>query len=177
MAGSCGSLEEVRIGGLPECAGLDDALSRNPKLRSVEIGDCPKVDRMERFAYGCPILESVRIGLGNRLLRFNEAFNGCSSLRTIEGTLNVGLVAQISNGTFAGCTSLAEVRIKGLKTSINLSACQSLSMESIRYLVENAQTVTGQSIDLSRTLLEAHEEELGTLGDTASDKGFTFNYR
>ena len=177
MAGSCGSLEEVRIGDLPECAGLDDALSRNPKLRSVEIGDCPKVDRMERFAYGCPILESVHIGLGNRLLRFNEAFNGCSRLRTIEGTLNVSLVAQISNGTFGGCTSLAEVRIKGLKTSINLADCQRLSMESIRYLVENAQTVTSQSIDLSRTLLEAHEEELGTLGDTASDKGWTLNYR
>lgn len=177
MAGSCGSLEEVRIGDLPECAGLDDALSRNPKLRSVEIGACPKVDRMERFAYGCPILESVRIGLGNRLLRFNEAFNGCSRLRTIEGPLDLTLVAQISNGTFGGCTSLAEVRIKGLKTSINLADCQSLSMESIRYLVENAQTVTGQSIDLSRKLLETHEEELGTLGDTASDKGWTLNYR
>ena len=50
-------------------------------------------------------------------------------------------------------------------------------MESVRYLVENAQTVTGQSIELSRKLLEAHEEELGELGDTASDKGFTFNYR
>lgn len=177
MAGSCGSLEEVRIGDLTECAGLDDAVSRNPKLRSVEIGACPKVDRMERFTYGCPALEIIRIELGDKLLRFNEAFNGCSRLRTIEGTLNVSLVAQISNGTFAGCTSLAEVRIKGLKTSINLADCQSLSMESIRYLVENAQTVTGQSIDLSRKLLETHEEELGELGDTASDKGFTFNYR
>ena len=177
MAGGCTSLEEIRIGDLPECAGLDDAVSRNTKLRSVEIGACPKVDRMERFAYGCPILESVRIGLGNRLLRFNEAFNGCSRLRTIEGPLDLTLVAQISNGTFGGCTSLAEVRIKGLKTSINLADCQSLSMESIRYLVENAQTVTGQSIDLSRKLLETHEEELGELGDTASDKGWTLNYR
>ena len=177
MAGGCASLEEVRIGDLPECAGLDDALSRNPKLRSVEIGNCPKVDRMVGFASYCPALEIIRIELGDKLLRFNEAFNGCSSLRTIEGTLNVSLVAQISNGTFGGCTSLAEVRIKGLKTSINLADCQRLSLESIRYLVENAQTVTGQSIDLSRTLLETHEEELGELGDTASDKGFTFNYR
>ena len=50
-------------------------------------------------------------------------------------------------------------------------------MESVRYLVDNAQRVTGQSIALSRKLLETHEEELGELGDTASDKGFTFNYR
>ena len=50
-------------------------------------------------------------------------------------------------------------------------------MESIRYLVENAQTVKSRTINLSRNILEAHEEGLSELGDAASDKGWTINYR
>ena len=72
---------------------------------------------------------------------------------------------------------LEEVRIKGLKTDLDLSPCAKLSVESVRYLVENAQAVSGKRIDLSRALLDAHEEELGDLGDTASDKGWTINYK
>lgn len=80
-------------------------------------------------------------------------------------------------GIFASCDSLEEVRIKGLKEDLDLSACANLSVESVRYLIENAQSVTGKRIDLSRALLDAHEEELGDLGDTASDKGWTINYK
>lgn len=174
---ACSSIERITLGDLIECTGLEDALSRNPKLRSVEIGACPKVERINGFAYGCPALESIRIGLGSKIMVFNETFNGCKSLRTIEGILDLTLVTQTARTTFKDCTSLEEVRIKGLKISLNLADCQRLSMESVRYLVENAQTVTGESIELSRKLLEAHEEELSELGDTASDKGFTFNYR
>lgn len=174
---SCSAIERITIGDLIECTGLEDFVSNSPKLRSVEIGNCPKVKRINGFAYNCPALESIRIGLASKLLIFNETFNGCSSLRTIEGVIDLTLVDNTSKTTFRGCTSLEEVRIKGLKISLDLSACQRLSMESIRYLVENAQTVTGQRIDLSRKLLETHEEELSELGDTASDKGWTLNYR
>lgn len=174
---SCSAIERITLGDLMECTGLEDFVSNSPRLRSVEIGNCPKVKRINGFAYNCPALESIRIGLASKIVIFNETFNGCSSLRTIEGILDLTLVDNTSKTTFKNCTSLEEVRIKGLKISINLADCQRLSMESIRYLVENAQTVTGQSINLSRTLLETHEEELGELGDTASDKGFTFNYR
>ena len=78
---------------------------------------------------------------------------------------------------FNGCSSLAEVRIKGLKTSIDLSVCVNLSMESARYLIDNLQTAKSQRIDLPRKLLEENEEALGDLGDTASDKGWTINYK
>lgn len=75
------------------------------------------------------------------------------------------------------CDSLEEVRIKGLKEDLDLSACANLSLESVRYLLENVQEVRSQRIDLNRKLLEANEEELGDLGDTASGKGWTIGYR
>ena len=69
------------------------------------------------------------------------------------------------------------MRIRGLKVDLDLSACGNLSLESVRYLINNAQSVTGNRIDLSRALLDANEEALGDLGDTASDKGWTINYK
>ena len=94
----------------------------------------------------------------------------------MTGTLDFSSTTNVQN-TFAACSVLKEVRIKGLKVSIDLTACHNLSMDSVRYLVENAQTVTGQRIELSRTLMSEYEEEMGNLGDTASDKGWTLNYR
>ena len=104
------------------------------------------------------------------------AFYGCSSLRKVDAIIDLSTCVDTVNA-FNGCSSLEEVRLKGLKVSIDLSACTKLSIDSARYLLENVQTVSGQRIDLSRKLLEANEEALGDLGDTASDKGWTINYK
>ena len=128
------------------------------------------------MATGCVSLANVTAVFGESLKSASMAFYGCSSLRKIDATIDLSTCDNVGNA-FNGCTAIEEVRIKGLKVSLDLSSCANLSLESVRYLVENAQTVTSQSINLSRKLLEAHEEELSELGDTASDKGWTFNYR
>lgn len=173
----CASLEEVRIGDLIECTGLDDAVSNNPKLRSVEIGNCPRVERIHGLAYECFALESIRIGLAGKLLDIDEAFCGCSNLRTIEGTIDVSLVARISNTTFKSCTSLEEVRIKGLKADLDLSACANLSVESVRHLVENLQQATGKNITLARAWQQAHTGEAKSYAQIAAAKGFALTFR
>lgn len=174
---SCASLEEVKIGDLMECTVLDDAVSNSPKLRSVEIGVCPKVERIHGLAYECFALESIRIGLAGKLLDINESFYGCSNLRTIEGTIDVSLVARISNTTFKSCTSLEEVRIKGLKADLDLSACANLSVESVRHLVENLQQATGKNITLARSWQQAHTEEAKSYAQIAAAKGFALTFR
>ena len=174
---SCASLEEVKIGDLMECTVLDDAVSNSPKLRSVEIGVCPKVERIHGLAYECFALESIRIGLAGKLLDINESFYGCSNLRTIEGTIDVSLVTRISNTTFKSCTSLEEVRIKGLKADLDLSACANLSVESVRHLVENLQQATGKNITLARSWQQAHTEEAKSYAQIAAAKGFALTFR
>lgn len=176
-ASACGSLIEVSLGALTNATEISSAFSSCPSLTSAAIGAAPKVTNASYLFYGCSNLKDVSIDLsGGLLTNFAYAFNNCTKLQRVTGIIDLSSDTSAS-WAFHGCTSLEEVRIKGLRASLDLSACANLSMESIRYLVENAQTVTGQRIDLSRKLLEAHEEELGELGDTASDKGFTFNYR
>lgn len=170
------SLELISIGDMALCTSLDSFANEDRSLKSISLGSSPKVTNIYCVAYGCSSLEEFTASFGDNLSNIRWAFGECRMLRHLNGVLNFGGTTDYTS-VFNGCTSLEEVRIKGLKASLDLSASKNLSMESIRYLVENAQTVTGQSINLSRTLLEAHEEELGELGDTASDKGFTFNYR
>lgn len=172
----CASLESLEIGGLPLCKHMNSLVSGCNALKSLSLGDCSNVESLDQMATGCVSLANVTAVFGESLKSASMAFYGCSSLRKIDATIDLSTCDNVGNA-FNGCTAIEEVRIKGLKVSLDLSSCANLSVESVRYLVENAQTVTSQSINLSRKLLEAHEEELSELGDTASDKGWTFNYR
>lgn len=176
-ATGCSSLIDVSLGALTNATEMTGAFSGCTSLASVTIGAAPKVTTVSNVFFGCNSLKDVSIDLsGGQLTNFNLAFFGCSSLRRVTGTIDLSN-ANMSTSPFQGCSSLEEVRIKGLKVDIDLSPCVNLSVESVKYLVENAQSVSGKRIDLSRALLDAHEEELGDLGDTASDKGWTINYK
>ena len=173
---SCSSIERITLGDIGGSANFEDFARWCGKLKTLTIGYVPNATVINSIVDQCPLLEEFTASFGDKLNNIRYAFQGCRSLRHINGTLDFGSTDDYRS-VFDGCTSLEEVRIKGLKASIDLSACINLSLESVRYFVENAQTVTSQSIYLSRKLIETHEEELGDLGDTASDKGWTFNYR
>nr|DAU14114.1 MAG TPA: leucine-rich repeat protein [Caudoviricetes sp.] len=177
FASSCGSLIEASLGALTNATDISSAFSYCSSLTSASIGAAPKVDNASYLFYGCSNLKDVSIDLsGGLLTNFAYAFNSCSSLRRVTGTIDLSN-ANSAAAPFQGCSSLEEVRIRGLKVDLDLSACGNLSLESVRYLINNAQSVTGNRIDLSRALLDANEEALGDLGDTASDKGWTINYK
>lgn len=177
FASSCGSLIEVSLGALTNATDISNAFSYCSSLTSASIGAAPKVTNASYLFYGCRNLKDVSIDLsGGLLTNFAYAFNSCSSLRRVTGTIDLSN-ANSAAAPFQGCSSLEEVRIRGLKVDLDLSACGNLSLESVRYLINNAQSVTGNRIDLSRALLDANEEALGDLGDTASDKGWTINYK
>lgn len=177
FASSCGSLIEVSLGALTNATDISSAFSGCYSLTSVAIGAAPKVTNASNLFFSCSSLKDVSIDLsGGLLTNFNYAFFQCSSLRRVTGIVDLSN-ANSAAAAFQGCSLLEEVRIKGIKVDFDLSACANLSVESVKYLVDNAQSVTGKRIDLSRALLDAHEEELGDLGDTASDKGWTINYK
>lgn len=177
FASSCGSLIEVSLGALQNATDISSAFSSCNSLTSASIGAAPKVTNASYLFSGCSSLKDVLIDLsGGQLTNFTYAFFSCSSLRRVTGIIDFSNITS-SASPFYGCPLLEEVRIKGLKIDLDLSVCANLSVESVRYLIENAQAVSGKRIDLSRALLDAHEEELGDLGDTASDKGWTINYK
>lgn len=180
FASSCVSLKEASLEELTNATDISGAFSGCTALTSASIGAAPKVANASYLFNGCIGLKDVSVDLsGGLLTSFSYAFSGCSNLRRVTGIIDLSNVNSTNDTAvaFNRCSSLKEVRIKGLKVSIDLSACVNLSLESVRYLIENAQSVSSQRIDLSRAILDAHEEELGDLGDTASDKGWTINYK
>ena len=176
-ASGCTSIIEVSLGALTNATNISGAFSGCTSLASVTIGAMPKATKAQQIFYGCPSLKDVSIDLSGGLLTdFVYAFFNCTTLQRVKGVIDLTNATSV-HGTFQGCPSLEEVRINGLKSDLDLSACVNLSIDSVRYLIENAQSVTGKRIDLNRKLLDANEEALGDLGDTASDKGWTINYR
>lgn len=172
----CTSLETLMIGAMPRCTTLATLTTTSGALKTLVIGETPNVADIAQIAYGCSSLTEVTIGTGDALAKVDNAFNGCSRLRRINGTLDFTKLAGTGN-IFFGCDSLEEVRIKGLKVDISLQQSTNLSTESVKYLVENLQQVTGKSITLPRAWQTAHTAEAREYSQKAAAKGFTLNFR
>lgn len=172
----CTSLETLTIGAMPRCTTLASLVTTCASLKTLTLGDSPNVADISQIAYGCSSLTEVTIGTGDALTKVDSAFNGCARLRRINGTLDFTKLAATGN-LFFGCDSLEEVRIKGLKVDLSLQQSVNLSTESVKYLVENLQQVTGKSITLARSWQTAHPTEAREYSQKASAKGFTLNFR
>ena len=172
----CVSLESLEIGGLPLCKHMNSIVSGCQALKSLSLGDCSNVEGIDQMAARCVNLTDVTAVFGGNLKSANMAFWGCSSLRKVDAIIDLSECVDTVNA-FTGCSSLEEVRIKGLKVDLYLSDCANLSIDSIRCLVDNAQNVTGKTITLHASLADKYDEDIVTLGDKATEKGWTINYR
>lgn len=171
------SITSLTIGDIQECTSLLNLVRDCKSIKALTIGDAPKCVNVDSFCANSTSLVEVTIGdLGTP--DGGWMFSGCSNLRRINGVLNLSMLNPSRSHTiFTSCTSLEEVRIKGLNAGLDLSACGNLSLESVRYLFENVQEVSNQRISLSSKLLDANEDALGDLGDTVSGKGWTIGYK
>ena len=103
-------------------------------------------------------------------------FNDDISLEEVEGVINISSCSDTRS--FANsCAKLREIRVRGLSCDINLQWSTNLSLESVRFLIENAKTVSGKTIYLSRELVTRHQTEMEKLGEVATGKGWTISYR
>ncbi len=172
----CTSLETLTIGAMPRCTTLASLATTCSALQTLTLGDSPNVTEIAQIAYQCASLTEVTIGTGDALTKVDNAFNGCARLRRINGTLDFTKLATTGN-IFFGCDSLEEVRIKGLKADLSLQQSANLSTESVKFLVENLQQVTGKSITLPRSWQTAHTAEAREYAQKAAAKGFALTFR
>ena len=172
----CVSLESLEIGGLPLCKQMGSFISGCKALKSLSLGDCSKVENIDQMAAGCINLTDVTAVFGVGLKSINMAFYGCSSLRKVDAIMDLSECGDTGNA-FGSCTSLEEVRIKRLKVDLDLSACANISVESVKYLVDNLQQATGKSIALPRAWQQAHTAESREYANIAAQKGFSLSFR
>ncbi len=176
-ATGCSSLIDVSLGALTNATDMSSAFSNCPSLTSASIGAAPNVTNVSNIFFGCNSLKDVSIDLsGGQLTNFSLAFFSCSSLRRVTGTIDLSN-ANISTTPFQGCSSLEEVRVKGLKVDLDLSTCVNLSVESVKYLVDNLQKATGKTISLAGDWQTAHPTEARAYAQKATAKGFALTFR
>lgn len=118
--------------------------------------------------YHCNSLTIIKSDIAKtgtlRIKNGSNCFNSCSSLVTIEPILDFASIRNSSTGMFAGCTNLENVKIKNIDgydydfTSNNFQIPK-MSLESMQYLITNAQT---QSEERNLVFSTLHESELSS---------------
>lgn len=177
FARACTALKTAVIGSLPKARTLNYAFGLCSSLETAEIGAAPLVTNVYALFLSCPLLRKVKLSLDGGLIdNCMWMFNDDSLLEEVEGVIDVSRCTSMD--MFANnCSSLREIRIKGLSSDIALRWSNNLSLESVRYLVTNAKTVSGKTIYLSNNLRTLYGAELEEVGRQATAKGFTINFR
>lgn len=175
--GYCSTLATATVGSMPKAVAVNSLFQGDQSLTTVTIGSMPKAASTNLMFYNCSSLKSVSLDFsGGDITSSEYMFSGCQKLTAVTGVIDLTRSLRTSS-MFNNCTMLEEVRIKGLKIDLDLSACANLSLESVKYLVENAQSATNKTITLHNSLVDKYDDELVTLGETATSKGWTINYR
>lgn len=175
--GNCSVLGTATIGSMPKVTSVNGFFQNCQSLETATIGSMPKTANTNLMCYNCTSLKSISLDLsGGEITSSEHMFSGCSKLTAVTGVIDLTR-SQRTGNMFGGCSSLEEVRIKGLKVDIDLSACVNLSTESVKYLVDNLQQTAGKSISLPRSWQQEHPTEARDSEKAASQKGFTLNFR
>ena len=177
VASDCSNLETAEIGDLPKAKNMNNAFSSCDSLKMVTIGDAPSLVTASTSFHNCRNLKRVKLSLdGGLITDCNYMFNNDISLEEVEGVINISSCSGTTS--FADyCVKLREIRVRGLSFDINFSSSVNLSLESVRFLVENAKTVSGKTIFLSNNLRTLYGSALDEIGRQATAKGFTINFR
>ena len=173
----CTALTTATLGAMPNVSDLSLLFSDCTALTTATLGAMPKAVNAQGAFHNCGALESVTLDFtGGEITNILYLFNQCKRLEIVTGVIDLSRVTD-TRDAFWGCVTLREVRLKGLKANLDLSACGNLSLESVKYLVSNAQSATNKTITLHNSLVDKYDDDLVTLGETATSKGWTINYR
>lgn len=173
----CSALTTATLGAMANVSNASWLFSGCSALTTATLGAMAKTVSAQGVFHDCRALGSVTLDFtGGEMTSISYLFNQCNRLEIVTGVIDLSRVTD-TGSAFAGCVSLREVRLKGLKVDLDLSACANLSTESVKYLVDNLQKVTGKSITLARAWQTAHQDEARGYAQKATAKGFALTFR
>jgi len=174
---SCSALTTATLGSMANVSNASWLFSGCSALTTATLGAMAKTVSVQGIFHECRSLRSVTLDFtGGEITNISYLCNQCNRLEIVTGVIDLSRVTD-TGSAFAGCVILREVRLKGLKVDLNLTDCANLSVESVKYLVDNLQQSTGKSITLPRAWQQANTSEARDNAKAASQKGFTLNFR
>lgn len=147
--------------------------ANNISLYLNQICYLPKIDTssvtdMSNMFSGCYSLVAIPLLNTSSVTDMNGMFSNCNSLTTIP-LLDTSSVTTM-NGMFNGCYSLYLCYLDNVKLSFSFAYSSIISKASLLYIINNAQTVSGETMTLGSTNLDkltTAEKQIAT------DKGWT----
>lgn len=174
---SCSALTTATLGSMANVSNASWLFSGCSALTTATLGAMAKTVSVQGIFHDCRSLRSVTLDFtGGEITNISYLCNQCNRLEIVTGVIDLSRVTD-TGSAFAGCVILREVRLKGLKVDLSLTDCANLSVESVKYLVDNLQQSTGKSITLPRAWQQANTSEARDNAKAASQKGFTLNFR
>lgn len=155
MFQNCVSLTDVEI----DCSSCDTTtymFAMCASLRRVNIINGKLITNAISMFANCSSLYGTTFE-SSILAAVNSAFSGCYTITTI-GVIDVSEIATAgnSNSIFDSCFSLQDVKLKGLRYSLTMTWSTELSVETMDYIITNAQNLVGftsQNLTLGSTNL------------------------
>lgn len=161
---------------------MNQLFGNNYILKNIPNLTTDKVTDLSYAFLNCAELEEINITDTPALTKAVQTFYNCKKLKRINGTLDFTKLTGAStiSNIFGVVTSdataptlLEEIRIKNLRTSLNLRYLTSLSHDSLVYLINNLydrSTTTTATLTLGTTNLSKLTEEEKAV---ATEKGWT----
>ena len=173
----CSALTTATLGAMANVSNASWLFSGCSALTTATLGAMAKTVFAQGIFHECRALRSVTIDFtGGEITNISYLFNQCNRLEIVTGVIDLSRVTD-TGSAFNGCVILREVLLKGLKVDLVLFDCVNLSVESVKYLVDNLQQSTGKSITLPRAWKQAHEAEAKSYAQIAAAKGFALTFR
>nr|DAD89494.1 MAG TPA: tail sheath protein [Myoviridae sp. ctO4916] len=173
----CSALTTATLGAMANVSNASWLFSGCSALTTATLGAMAKTVFAQGIFHECRSLRSVTIDFtGGEITNISYLFNQCNRLEIVTGVIDLSRVTD-TGSAFNGCVILREVLLKGLKVDLVLFDCVNLSVESVKYLVDNLQQSTGKSITLPRAWQQAHEAEAKSYAQIAAAKGFALTFR
>lgn len=141
---------------------------------------------LNNLLYTASALETLRfniIGAGTQTVpvtTVSGAFRWCRSLRSVYGVIQIvpNAGGNIFNWTFAGCSNLRDIQLKGLKMNVSFEWSPYLSLDSLIYMVANRYGTTAFTItvhpDVYAKLTDETNEEWHKVLTDALAKDISF---
>lgn len=174
---SCSALTTATLGSMANVSNASWLFSGCSALTTATLGAMAKTVSVQGIFHDCRSLRSVTLDFtGGEITNISYLCNQCNRLEIVTGVIDLSRVTD-TGSAFAGCVILREVRLKGLKVDLNLTDCANLSVESVKYLVDNLQQSTGKSITLPRAWQQKHTAEAREYAKITAQKGFSLSFR
>ena len=173
----CIALTTATLGAMAKVSNAAWLFGSCTSLTTATLGAMAKVVSVQGMFHDCRALRSVTIDLtGGEVTNISYLFNQCNRLEIVTGVIDLSRVTD-TGAAFNGCANLHEVRLKGLKVDLVLFDCVNLSVESVKYLVDNLQQATGKTITLPRAWQQKHTAEAREYAKITAQKGFSLSFR